>query len=128
MLIGNSWDISCGKFLCGYSGMITHGLHQNLVVEKKAHAGSPRLQEIPLTEKQKHIFRGGFAFLHSLPSKQGLRPALLKPYGKAWGCPHAEPGVRLPPEEKTARGARDDTFLRPRCRPQLPGEGGERED
>lgn len=52
MLIGSSWDTSCGKFLCGYSGMITHGLHQNVVLEEKAQAGSPRLQKIPLTEKQ----------------------------------------------------------------------------
>lgn len=42
-------DTSRGEFLCGYSGIITHGLHQLAELEKNTHSGSPRLQEIPLT-------------------------------------------------------------------------------
>lgn len=41
MLIDSSWDTSCGEFLCGCSGMLAHGLHQNAALQKKAHAARP---------------------------------------------------------------------------------------
>lgn len=103
MLIGNSWDTSCGEFLCGYSGMITHGLHQNAVLEKKAHAGSPRLRDNS-PESQKHVFTGGFAFLHSLLSHAG--PWTLKSYRKNLGVLLAlSTEFDFPLGEKTAHRA-----------------------
>lgn len=87
MLISNSWDTSCGEFLCGYSGIITHGLHQIAELEKnslrlsQAAGKSPHLE----TVLGKAFFRGGCAFPSLSALEQGCRSVLFKSHLESLG-------------------------------------------
>lgn len=89
MLISNSWDTSCGKFLCGYSGIISHmdftktlNLRRTFTLALSDFRKFPWLRS---SSEQKPIFRGRFALLHSLLSPAGPRPGLFNPMYRVWG-------------------------------------------